>query len=116
MLDASFFPRARGGCPDRQCKSCRRAVAKANYYAKRCAISPEKFDGVLAAQGGRCALCGKVEQGGRHMWRADHCHKTGKARGVLCRHCNIALGVFEKFLTKAPLEKILAYTQGSLDS
>ena len=25
----------------------------------------------------------------------DHCHVTGKIRGVLCRNCNVALGHFK---------------------
>lgn len=34
----------------------------------------------------------------------DHCHKTGKIRGILCSRCNTALGGFNddiKLLDKA---------------
>lgn len=38
---------------------------------------------VLKNQGGRCLLCNKK---GRLV--IDHCHKTGKIRGVICASCN----------------------------
>jgi RNA polymerase-binding transcription factor DksA len=40
-----------------------------------------------------CALCGAPKpEARRHS--ADHCHKTGKFRGVLCHRCNTGLGLF----------------------
>lgn len=45
---------------------------------------------LLAEQGGVCAICGEVPA----TPSMDHCHKTGKSRGVLCRYCNIGLGWF----------------------
>lgn len=42
------------------------------------------------AQGGRCALCFKEK-----LLILDHCHKYNEARGLICRGCNFALGVFE---------------------
>lgn len=59
-------------------------------------------------QNGNCAICdskmdfdtpalrlGKAR--GTHDMCVDHCHSTGKVRGLLCFHCNTALGhVFEK--------------------
>jgi len=38
-----------------------------------------------------CALCGKT----KHLVK-DHCHRTGKARGILCANCNRMLGWYEK--------------------
>lgn len=38
-------------------------------------------------QGGLCAVC-RVQEA-KHF---DHCHSTGKPRGLLCRNCNIAIG------------------------
>jgi hypothetical protein len=43
-------------------------------------------------QGGRCAICGEQVLDDPCL---DHCHATGKVRGVLCRKCNIGLGYFE---------------------
>ena len=48
---------------------------------------------MLGAQNGRCAICGRpeTEAGGLAV---DHCHATGKVRGLLCTLCNTALGKF----------------------
>lgn len=47
---------------------------------------------MIEQQGGRCPICGgEVTVFDSHV---DHCHATGKVRGVLCRQCNIGLGHF----------------------
>lgn len=52
---------------------------------------------LLKEQGGTCTLCTKVidtsaRQGVRTDYVLDHCHTTGRVRGVLCRGCNGAEG------------------------
>lgn len=54
-------------------------------------ISPERYDQMLAEQNGVCALCLGVGNSGRRL-SVDHCHKTGKIRGLLCNLCNMFLG------------------------
>ena len=51
-------------------------------------ITPEEWDNMLVKQGGHCALCLRAD--GLHV---DHCHGTGRFRGLLCRSHNAALGV-----------------------
>lgn len=56
----------------------------------------ELFNQMLEAQGHTCALCGTDDPGaGRTTFNADHDHKTGKARGLLCMSCNLAIGYIE---------------------
>lgn len=51
---------------------------------------------MLASQGGGCAICGKVRlTKGKQYMAIDHCHVTGKVRGILCNWCNKGLGLFE---------------------
>lgn len=62
-------------------------------------ISLEERDALEAAQGGTCAICEKAEtttsKAGRVRRLAiDHCHTSGRVRGLLCGSCNRALGLF----------------------
>lgn len=74
------------------------------YYSLkyRFGVDEEKYKLLLAQQNGRCAVCGTSDPG-THTRRAgklqyfqvDHDHATGLIRGLLCRLCNIGLGVFK---------------------
>ena len=56
-------------------------------------ITPEQYDLLFEKQGGLCAVCRKSCATGRRL-AVDHCHKTGKIRGLLCAGCNRGLGFF----------------------
>lgn len=55
-------------------------------------MSPEEYSTLMAAQGGKCAICRSSCPRGRLS--VDHNHETGEIRGLLCRDCNRALGIF----------------------
>ena len=57
-------------------------------------ISMQDYEVMLRSQGNKCAIqgCGATKPGGRGFWHIDHCHTSGKVRGILCHNCNIALG------------------------
>lgn len=48
-----------------------------------------------AAQNNLCAICKDELPEGKHC-HVDHDHTTGKVRGLLCHHCNTALGLFDE--------------------
>ena len=67
-------------------------------------ITRAEYDGRLASQGGRCAICPRAPTEKQRL-RVDHCHKTGKVRALLCMQCNSGLGLlgdsFDTLLTAA---------------
>lgn len=54
--------------------------------ARRYGLEPGEYDVLLAAQGGRCAICGN--RPGRKRLAVDHDHQTGEVRGLLCERDN----------------------------
>lgn len=68
------------------------------FHLRRYGITPEWYDAKLEEQGGVCAICSKPETAvikGRTLALAvDHCHDSGAVRGLLCRACNSAIGMF----------------------
>jgi hypothetical protein len=51
-------------------------------------MSVEDFDAMVVSQSGLCAIC--FEQ--LLLPQIDHCHSTGRVRGLLCQPCNVGLG------------------------
>jgi hypothetical protein len=70
-----------------------RERARRAYFQGTYGMSLEDRDAMLDAQGGRCAICANETPKSGKGWHIDHCHATGKVRGILCRACNIALGL-----------------------
>jgi hypothetical protein len=73
----------------------RRKAAQRRRVLKRYGLTEAEFEARFVAQGGRCAICRQVppEKYTRNKRLAiDHCHKTGKVRGLLCFGCNAILG------------------------
>lgn len=70
---------------------------------RRYGLTPKDYDEFLARQGGRCAICGTddppvrgkgngASQQLKKLFVVDHCHITGRVRGLLCRKCNTGIG------------------------
>ena len=102
------------------CRICQRIRAKESaqkirpgnqrWMTKREGILKRKYgltnndyDQLVAVQHGLCALCGVTPQVRRYgtagqEWTAlhvDHCHESGRVRGLLCHRCNSMLGWLE---------------------
>lgn len=67
-------------------------------------ITQEDYDRMLEEQGGKCKICGIHQSEIKVRLGVDHCHRSGKVRGLLCSRCNNALGCLKddpKLLEKA---------------
>jgi hypothetical protein len=68
-------------------------LQKRNYNLKTAfGITLVQRDELLALQGNKCAICPATSPGTKRDWHTDHCHDTGKVRGILCHACNVSLG------------------------
>lgn len=68
-------------------------------------ITLEQYEQLEKKQKGVCAICGNKNQ--NKKLDVDHCHKTGKVRGLLCSNCNNGLGKFKD--DKTLLNKAIKY-------
>lgn len=100
------FHKRKGELLSFRCKQCTAAALIKSRYG----LAAEAFKAMADQQQGRCAICAtdlKLSREGVCRDKTvvvDHCHQTGKVRGILCSMCNTGLGSFkdsEKRLTSA---------------
>lgn len=90
----------------------RREYARWHMIKKNYGLTKEEWLQKVDAQGGLCALCkipGRTGKLGRLS--VDHCHVTGRVRGLLCSPCNSAIGVLGD--TPEMLERAVKYLRSS---
>jgi hypothetical protein len=72
-----------------------RLRAKGKDIERTYGITLKEYERLYISQNGMCAICHRPETvKGRLFLAVDHNHKTGRVRGLLCSHCNMALGSF----------------------
>lgn len=113
------FPKLKSGRPAGKCRGCnrlrraelRRTDAgrerdKRRHRRSRYGATREQVLGMLEAQGRQCVGCRVPVDESSHL---DHDHATGVLRGMLCSHCNSALGLLrDDLLTTMRLARYLA--------
>lgn len=88
-----------------QCRTCRNTYRKKlktrngeglrSYllYTKY-KLTLADYDRMLKEQKNVCKICLKEDDSNWKKLAVDHCHTTGKIRGLLCHKCNKGLGQF----------------------
>jgi hypothetical protein len=74
----------------------KRNSSKESYLKKTYNIGMEQYNILFSEQEGKCAICGIHQTDLKHPLYVDHCHNTGIIRGLLCRKCNFAIGLFSE--------------------
>lgn len=79
------------------------------YLKVRYNLTIDGWEQLFAFQEKACKICKSQEPSGKG-WHVDHDHQTGKIRGILCHHCNTALGLLKDSSEIA--EKVVQYLKG----
>lgn len=71
-------------------------------------LTQNEYENMLCSQLGLCKICNTQML----SLNVDHCHTTGKVRGLLCKECNLGLGLFKD--NPNNLQKAILYLQKGL--
>lgn len=66
---------------------------KAEKLKLRYGLTFEQWEQMREVENFACMICGITEDEMGKKLDVDHCHDTGKVRGVLCNPCNNVLGI-----------------------
>lgn len=104
------------------CKACRSQTEAKRYKSltpeqkeqqraqalfKLYGVTVENYNDMFESQAGRCAGCCRHQSDLPKSLSVDHCHKTGKVRGLLCQGCNAAIGLVKE--SKETLTNLVIY-------
>jgi hypothetical protein len=91
---------------DTTCKACRISQQRERTLG----VTDAQYWDMYHEQGGRCGICRTRLNSKRYKaFAVDHCHTTGKIRGLLCTQCNTGLGLFKDDPVR--LEKAIEWTK-----
>jgi hypothetical protein len=75
------------------------ATARNSERKRLYGITTEEMVALFEGQGSCCAVCQTQKVRSQKGWHIDHCHSSNKVRGILCHHCNVALGMAQDKVT-----------------
>lgn len=79
-------------------------IQRKSYLKFKYGLTVEDYNDLLETQNYKCAICESDPIIYSNL-SIDHCHETGKIRGLLCQNCNSAIG----FLKEDPEVVLKAY-------
>lgn len=78
-------------------------AAWASHLKRKYNLTVDDYASLLVSQGYSCKICGiqKTDRGWKMKTQridlfVDHCHASGRVRGLLCHKCNAGLGMFNE--------------------
>jgi len=88
----------------------RREKSQRKARAKKYGLTLKELDSLETRSGGVCEICDNppnMAGTSSNALNVDHCHKSGKVRGMLCSRCNLTIGVVGE--DPSVLESMIAY-------
>lgn len=70
------------------------SLSRAAMVLCKYGLAAEQFSELLDKQSRNCAICGRKNTQRKELC-VDHCHASGRVRGLLCNNCNTGLGMFK---------------------
>ena len=83
-------------------------IARMQMLRRNYGMTPDDYNAMVAKQSNQCLICsvsGESERNQRLV--VDHCHTSGKVRGLLCNKCNLLLGHADDTIDR--LERAIFY-------
>jgi hypothetical protein len=96
-LDEFGIDRSTSDSRHSQCRKCKNArrrlrrtaeVNRKDLLWQRYRLTIDDYNKMFEKQEGRCAICKRQRP---YLLLVDHCHKTHRVRGLLCKICNTFL-------------------------
>ena len=84
---------------------------KASILKNQYGITMLQFEDLLKQQDHKCGVCKKPQSEMKKAFSVDHCHTTGKVRGLLCNNCNVAIGLLKVDSGIDNLQNAIKYVQ-----
>ncbi|MFD5547092.1 endonuclease VII domain-containing protein [Streptomyces goshikiensis] len=89
-----------------RCKACRAIESRVGHLKRAYGITEAVRDEMIASQNGTCCICETAP-----AVHVDHCHETGRVRGVLCFNCNTAIGLLGE--DPGTIQRAISYLEGN---
>lgn len=107
VLSMNSFDKHKSGFLGKRsyCKKCTHEF----YLKRKYGLTTADKNRLYESQGKKCAICQTFFQLSKLF--VDHCHQTGKIRGLLCNSCNCAIGFLGDGGNKTILaaQKLISY-------
>lgn len=86
-------------------------VARRSWVKKKYGMTWDEYQSMVFTHDNRCGVCWRTadEAEPGRLLSVDHCHETGRVRGLLCGGCNRALGLLQDDVLR--IRKLAEYVE-----
>ncbi len=116
----NFYVDSDGRRTNKFCRECHKKACNKRWHSRswldrwasrgpKYGVTKEHLMQLYKNQQGKCAVCLEEPKTARSL-HVDHCHSTGKVRGLLCHGCNTGIGAMRD--SPEILSKALSYLKG----